>query len=138
MFFKYAKCKVNKEQVNNNIIRWEVLDESFSASTHETDESYTLSIDKDILIKSKNYVGFIRALETISQLIKGDESSGFFLENLPLEIADSPDFQHRGLMIDTARHFLPKSVILRTLDAMQYNKMNVLHWHITDDESFPL
>ena len=41
-------------------------------------------------------------------------------------------------MIDTARNFLEKSSILRTLDAMMYNKLSVLHWHITDDESFPI
>jgi hexosaminidase len=41
-------------------------------------------------------------------------------------------------MIDTARHYLPKSAILRTLDAMQFNKLNVMHIHITDDESFPI
>lgn len=41
-------------------------------------------------------------------------------------------------MIDTARHFLPKSAILRTLDAMMYNKLNVMHIHLTDDESFPV
>ena len=137
IFFKNAQCK-EKKQVLNKIIRWEVKDASFSAQNHDTDESYTLSIDSGIDIKSENYVGYVRALETVSQLIKGDAENGFYIENVPLEIEDSPDYNHRGLMIDTARHFLPKSVILRTLDAMQYNKMNVMHWHITDDESFPL
>lgn len=41
-------------------------------------------------------------------------------------------------MIDTARHYLPKQAILRTLDAMSFNKLNVLHIHLTDDDSFPI
>ncbi|KAL4440050.1 hypothetical protein ABPG75_003051 [Micractinium tetrahymenae] len=52
-------------------------------------------------------------------------------------IYDAPRFRYRGLLLDTARHFLPVSVIKTHLDAMTMVKMNCLHWHITDDESFP-
>lgn len=57
---------------------------------------------------------------------------------LPFEITDAPVFKYRGVMIDTARNYLKKESIMRTLDVMMYNKLNVLHWHITDDESFPI
>lgn len=52
-------------------------------------------------------------------------------------ITDKPRFAYRGSMIDTSRHFLSVKTILSHLDAMSYNKFNVLNWHITDDQSFP-
>ena len=41
-------------------------------------------------------------------------------------------------MVDSSKHFLPMKILKETIDAMMYNKMNVLHWHLTDDDSFPL
>ena len=54
------------------------------------------------------------------------------IKALPITIRDQPAFSYRGLMIDSSRHFLPTRLILETIDAMMYNKLNVLHWHIVD------
>ncbi|ORZ08159.1 glycoside hydrolase superfamily [Absidia repens] len=60
------------------------------------------------------------------------------IPKVPISIDDAPAYSHRGLMLDTARNYYPVKDILRTLNAMSYNKMNVFHWHLTDSQSFPL
>ena len=55
-----------------------------------------------------------------------------------MTVKDAPRFEYRGLMIDTSRRYLTVATIIAALDAMAYSKMNVLHWHVTDDQSFPL
>ena len=45
-------------------------------------------------------------------------------------IKDSPRFAYRGLLIDTSRHFIPIAILKKQLDAMSYNKFNVLHWYL--------
>lgn len=87
------------------------------------------------------YVGFVRGVETFSQAFncsKHKKSQQCALTNLPMVITDYPEFPYRGIMVDTARHFLPIHLIFETIDALMYNKMSVLHWHITDEDSFPL
>lgn len=55
-----------------------------------------------------------------------------------VSIWDAPLFQHRGLILDTSRNYYGVEHILRTIEAMGMNKLNVFHWHITDSHSFPL
>jgi hexosaminidase len=78
-------------------------------------------------------VGVLRGLETLAHLAHAAAT----LE-LPLTVADSPRYPYRGLLIDSARHFLPVATIKDTLDAMSLTKLNVLHWHLTDTTSFPV
>lgn len=93
-------------------------------------------------IKAETVWGALRGIETFSQLIWSND--GYNVEEGPLHfyinvtsINDFPRFSHRGLMIDSARHYQPESIFYEILDGMMYNKLNVLHWHITDDQSFP-
>ncbi|CAI5496276.1 unnamed protein product [Closterium sp. Naga37s-1] len=83
--------------------------------------------------------GALRALETLSQLCVFDFLARVVtIRGSPLLIRDAPRFQHRGLLIDTARHFLPVVVMERVIDSMAYAKLNVLHWHMVDSQSFPI
>lgn len=101
-----------------------------------TDESYSLSVDEpSAVLKAANVWGALRGLETFSQLLYEDD---YGVSNInKTDISDFPRFAHRGILLDSARHFLPLKIILANLEAMAMNKFNVFHWHIVDDQSFP-
>lgn len=98
------------------------------------DESYELNInDKKIELKAVTDIGVLRGLETFLQLLSID-SEGYYMP--AMEVKDSPRFKWRGLMLDVSRHFMPVDVIKRNLDAMAAVKLNVMHWHLSDDQGF--
>lgn len=60
------------------------------------------------------------------------------MAHTPIVVEDEPRYKYRGMMLDTARRFYKVSTILHLLDSMAVAKFNVLHWHIVDDQSFPM
>ncbi|HEV7395182.1 MAG TPA: family 20 glycosylhydrolase, partial [Pyrinomonadaceae bacterium] len=98
------------------------------------DESYNLQItDKQARLVAPTGVGALRGLETFLQLLQADRSGYYFPA---VTIQDQPRFPWRGLLIDVARHYQPPEVIKRNLDAMAAVKLNVFHWHLTEDQGF--
>jgi hexosaminidase len=97
------------------------------------DESYTLVADRQVTLAAHTVAGAMRGLETFLQLLSGDRD-GFFIPSVSID--DRPRFPWRGLLIDVARHFESVEVIERELDAMAAVKLNVLHWHLSDDQGF--
>jgi hypothetical protein len=109
------------------------MNESYTVRCN-TSSSSSSNSNCSCVVAAPETVGAIRGLETLAQLA---HASGTTLP-IPLTVIDSPRFPYRGLLIDSARHFLPVSTIKRTLDAMSLAKLNVLHWHLTDDTAFPV
>ncbi|KAL5196505.1 hypothetical protein ABZP36_000017 [Zizania latifolia] len=112
---------------------------------HGVDESYALEIlpTGAATVTAATAWGAMRGLETFSQLAWWGDAAGrreqmLLLVASGVRVEDRPLYPHRGLMLDTGRTYFPVADILRTIDAMAANKMNVFHWHITDSQSFPL
>lgn len=100
----------------------------------DEDESYSLEVSNtQALLKAPTTIGVLRGLETFLQLLDSDRD-GYFIP--AVQIQDRPRFPWRGLLIDVARHFQPMDVLKRNLDAMAAVKLNVFHWHLTEDQGF--
>ena len=98
------------------------------------DESYQLDIRSEgAHLTAPTGTGALRGLETFAQFITTGPK-GFQVQ--ALHIDDRPRFPWRGLMFDVSRHWMPVQVIERNLDAMSAVKLNVLHWHLSDDQGF--
>ncbi|HEX5283212.1 MAG TPA: family 20 glycosylhydrolase [Bryocella sp.] len=98
------------------------------------DESYSLVVTTaGAEIDAATDAGAMHGLETLVQLLQ-PTSGGYVIP--AVTIHDTPRFRWRGLMIDCGRHFEPVDVIKRNLDGMAAVKLNVFHWHLTEDQGF--
>ncbi|CAG9790009.1 unnamed protein product [Diatraea saccharalis] len=111
---------------------------------HDTDESYTVKVEslpnQQVYIKvtSPSFAGVRHGLETLSQMILLDQFTGYLITLSNSLVKDAPTYKYRGLMLDTARNYIPVGDIMRTVDAMSTVKLNTFHWRISDATSFPL
>ena len=98
------------------------------------DESYTLSITADgAKVEAPTPLGAMHGLQTFLQLVEVSPD-GFAAP--AASIQDKPRFPWRGLMIDVSRHFIPLDVLKRNLDGLEAVKMNVFHWHLSENQGF--
>ncbi len=107
-------------------------------STDLPDELYVLKVDKHTVnIISPSRKGISRGLSTLKQLILlNSNSTNAFIPCV--KILDSPQFQHRGMLLDCSRHFFSKEVVKKYIDLLALYKMNTLHWHLTEDQGWRL
>ena len=106
------------------------------------DESYSFVVrNSDAVfaeVQAKSYAGVVYALESLAQLIRYDDKYDRYYAPSTCTVTDAPRFPHRGLLVDSGRHFLPVTLLKKTIRALRMNKMNVLHWHLTEAESWPV
>lgn len=130
--FSFAPGLATDDQMTTLIVNCEGPGLDIPAASEN--ESYRLDVtNRQALLTASTVVGAIRGLETVLQLLSNDRR-GFFLPGVKIE--DQPRFPWRGLLIDVGRHFEPVAVLKRNLDAMAAVKLNVFHWHLSEDQGF--
>ncbi len=113
----------------------------FGIDSNLPKNGYTLNVKENgIEIKAADFGGEFYALQTLTQLLPreffADSKSNIEWSIPVVDIKDNPQFEHRGFMMDVARHFFDKDEVKKVLDIMALYKMNRLHWHLTDDQGW--
>lgn len=118
------------------------IQDKMPAGLLETDESYTLIITETdgVQIEANQYSGIVRAISTLTFLVQEskDQPNMYEIPYAPLKVNDSPRYPYRGFMADTSRHYLSVDRIKELIYTISLAKFNIFHWHIVDDDSFPM
>ncbi|KAK2791358.1 woronin body major protein [Emmonsiellopsis sp. PD_33] len=107
---------------------------------HGVDESYTLEIKKDsqsIDITANTIWGALHSFTTLQQIVIVGGDGGLIVEQ-PVLIKDKPLYPYRGIMVDSGRNFISVNKIKEQINGMALSKLNVLHWHLYDSQSWPV
>jgi hexosaminidase len=103
-------------------------------------EDYVLSVPLagPITIDATSIYGVYHALESLSQLTGFDfDTQTYQVRGAPWSVDDAPRFPHRGVLVDSSRHFQPLASLYEIIDSLSYAKFNLMHWHLTDAIAFP-
>jgi hexosaminidase len=116
-----------------------VIDPNLLVRDDATDEGYELTVSSDhITVGARTPHGLFNGSVTLWQLLTQNDSARRPLQVDCVHIEDYPRFAWRGLMLDSARHFQSPEFVEKLIDAMAIHKLNVLHWHLTDDQGWRL
>ena len=128
-YFEQDFLLVLQERVGDTMI---YLNEEPSLVSTLGNEGYTISVDKkNVIITGANPTGVFYGIQTLRKLVDRESM------NIPsLKISDKPNYSWRAMMLDESRHLKGKRVVKDMLDHMAILKMNVLHWHLTDDQGW--
>ncbi|MCK5816018.1 MAG: family 20 glycosylhydrolase, partial [Flavobacteriaceae bacterium] len=104
-------------------------------------EGYSLQSDADNIILRGSSNGLFYGVQTLFQLLPAEIYSSEFVENIDWKIAavqikDKPRFAWRGMHLDVGRHLFPVSFIKKYIDYIAMHKLNVFHWHLTEDQGW--
>ena len=105
-------------------------------------EGYELTVTKDtVVIRAPEQAGLFYGAQSLLQLLPADIFSAKAVSGVEwqapcVQIEDQPRFAWRGMMLDVSRHFFTKDEVKQVLDALAFQKMNVFHWHLVDDQGW--
>ncbi|MBE6237835.1 MAG: hypothetical protein E7116_06760 [Bacteroidales bacterium] len=134
-----------KEGTSRNRIvfmREESMQPSCDSTFFKVDQSYSIDISRrSVLVKAGSMNGFVYAVQTLKQMlpveIYGTGQASDAEWTLPCcTVKDSPRFGYRGMLLDVSRYFSTVDEIKKFIDMMEISKMNVFHWHLTDDQGW--
>ncbi len=109
-------------------------------SLDENDEGYKLNINKSkISIDANSVAGIFYAFQTLRQMMPNEIEVSGAMNSISVqcsEISDAPEYSWRGMHLDVSRHFFPMEFVKKYIDLIAFHKMNVFHWHLTDDNGW--
>lgn len=130
----YPRSNDNSRASRGLIVRCSLASDPGAPPRLGEDESYRLQItENQVILEAATWRGALHGTSTLRQLLELHDGQW----RIPaMSIVDQPRFPWRGLLLDSARHFMPVDTIKRQLDGMALVKLNVLHFHLSDDQGF--
>lgn len=104
-------------------------DVQFCPSSNLKEEAYTLDITPDQITITGDSSGWVRGAAALVVLLESDGWAACHIE-------DEPQFSWRGMHLDVSRHFYPVRLVKRLIDLIALHRMNIFHWHLTDDQGW--